>query len=233
MDQLVLIVAWLITCGLVYVLGFYLGRGTQEHQGGTEERMVRLPVTAVPPPEGQHPADPKEFPSFYETLPAGERAGGRQAAVTTTVPAPATVTTTSQRPTGTTAPHAATTTLPHTTTATIPRPPAPGAPPPPAPAIPPPAPATPPTPLARPVPPRGGGSWSVEANPTRSRVEAEQLLANLRKRGYDAEMVQVQRDGDTWYRLRVGRYGTAEQANEVMRRLRDVEGVTHAFVASD
>jgi hypothetical protein len=46
-------------------------------------------------------------------------------------------------------------------------------------------------------------------------------------------MVQVERDGDTWYRLRVGRYATAEQATEIMRRLRDVEGVTHVFVASE
>ena len=71
------------------------------------------------------------------------------------------------------------------------------------------------------------------ANPTRNRGEAEALETQLRGRGYDATVVQVLRDGDTWYRLRVGRYATAEQATETMRRLRDVEGVTHVFVASE
>jgi cell division protein FtsN len=58
-------------------------------------------------------------------------------------------------------------------------------------------------------------------------------MATLRRRGYDATLVQVERDGDTWYRLRVGRYSTSEQATDTMRRLRDVEGVTHVFVATD
>ena len=34
---------------------------------------MRLPVTRPPPPEGQRPKDAKEFPSFYQALPAGER----------------------------------------------------------------------------------------------------------------------------------------------------------------
>src|SRR6185369_2028827 len=92
--------------------------------------------------------------------------------------------------------------------------------------------ATPPTTLAHtasappPVVPRtaGKGGYTVEASPTRSRSEADQLLAQLRRRGYDASIVQVERDGDTWYRLRVGRYSTSEQATDTMRRLRDVEG---------
>jgi cell division protein FtsN len=58
------------------------------------------------------------------------------------------------------------------------------------------------------------------------------MLAQLRRRGYDATLIQVERDGDTWYRLRVGRYQTSEQATDTMRKLREVEGVTHAFVAT-
>ena len=79
----------------------------------------------------------------------------------------------------------------------------------------------------------GAGGWTVEANPTRDKNEAEFLLGRLKNRGYDASLVHVQREGDTWYRLRVGRYGSAEQASEVMRRLRDQEGIPHAFVASE
>ena len=79
----------------------------------------------------------------------------------------------------------------------------------------------------------GKGGYTVEASPTRSRSEADQLLAQLRRRGYDASIVQVDRDGDTWYRLRVGRYSTSEQATDTMRKLREVEGITHVFVATD
>jgi hypothetical protein len=55
----------------------------------------------------------------------------------------------------------------------------------------------------------------------------------LKGRGYDAILVEVPRDGMTWYRIRVGRYATAGQATEAMQRLRDQEGVSHVFVASE
>src|SRR5581483_8732965 len=51
-DRLVLLVAWLVTCGLVYLLGFYVGKGTQERRPVIDSRLVRLPVTSTPPPEG-------------------------------------------------------------------------------------------------------------------------------------------------------------------------------------
>jgi cell division protein FtsN len=87
---------------------------------------------------------------------------------------------------------------------------------------------TPPAPA-----PRTTGGWTVEANPTRSRQEAEELQLRLRSRGYDSTLVHVLRDGETWYRLHVGRYGSPEQASEVVRKLRDGEGVAHAFVATE
>jgi len=45
--------------------------------------------------------------------------------------------------------------------------------------------------------------------------------------------VRVLRDGDTWYRVLVGHFASAQQATETMQRLRDREGVAHAFVASE
>jgi cell division protein FtsN len=239
-DRLVLIVMWLVTCGLVYVLGYYVGKGMPDRHAAMEERSVRLPVTSSPPPEGQRPKEAKDFPSFYQALPAGERPIDVARGTPVTAPPPSVVSTTVPRPTTTTtaAPGVATpatsrifvttsTTLgratPTTTPpATAPRPSGPGATTP--------APGAPPTTLPR-TSARGG--YTVEASPTRSRSEAEQLLGTLRRRGYDATLVEVERDGDTWYRLRVGRYATSEQATETMRRLRDVEGVTHVFVASE
>ena len=93
------------------------------------------------------------------------------------------------------------------------------------------APATPPLPSAEATVPAGG--WTVRTNPTRSREDADGLLQQLRGRGYDATLVRVVRDGDTMYRVQVGRFTTAEQASEMMHRLREHEGVEHAFVASE
>jgi cell division protein FtsN len=240
-DKLLLVAAWLVTSGVVYVLGYYVGKGTPSRHAAVEERAVRLPVTSTPPAEGQRPKENKIFPSFYHALPAGERpidvargtpvtAPGSAAPATTlarttttvgratTLPTPTTTvprpapTTTAPRPTLPT-----TTTLVRTTT-TAPRPAA-----------------APPTTVPSPVVPKATsrGGYTVEASPTRSRSEAEQLLATLRRRGYDATLVEVERDGDTWYRLRVGRYASSEQATDTMRKLRDVEGVTHVFVATE
>jgi cell division protein FtsN len=72
----------------------------------------------------------------------------------------------------------------------------------------------------------------VLANPTRSRDEADGLARQLRARGYEATLVRVVRDRDTWYRVQVGRFASSDQATEMMHRLRDREGVSHAFVAS-
>jgi cell division protein FtsN len=106
--------------------------------------------------------------------------------------------------------------------------------------VPHPAPATvvaahPAAPAALTPPPHAGatGAWTVLANPTQNRDEADALTRQLRGRGYDATLVRVVRDGGTWYRVQVGRFATSDQASETMHRLREHEGVTHAFVASE
>src|SRR5262245_48800375 len=90
-DRLVLFVAWIVTCAVVYVLGYYVGRGTPDRRSVMEERTVRLPVTSTPPPEGQREKEAKDFPSFYQALPAGDRpidvARGTPAPPTTQTPA--------------------------------------------------------------------------------------------------------------------------------------------------
>ncbi|HUE30287.1 MAG TPA: hypothetical protein VMR79_05395, partial [Verrucomicrobiae bacterium] len=102
-DRLILLVAWVTTCGLVYLLGFYVGKGTQARSLRVEQQVVRLPVTAGPPPEGQRPKTEPEF-GFYDKLmgePGAERheeakaaepavpAVARQAVAATPAPAPA------------------------------------------------------------------------------------------------------------------------------------------------
>jgi hypothetical protein len=264
LDRLILFTAWLVTCGLVYGLGFYTGKGTQERRLGMEERIVRLPVTSEVPAEGQRPKAATEF-TFYETLVSGDRGrdGGH-------IPKP------TQAPTGAVAmpPAEMQPPVPGTIPAkpagpppTMPIPARPAAPPPPSKPVaqasrPVPGPTgasmplgdvpvpstvaatgTPPSTAmpqlqvatAKPVAPKppAARGFTVEASPTRDRGAADTLLANLKGRGYQASVVSVRRDGDTWYRVRIGRYPTAEQASEAMRRLRERDGVAHAFVAAE
>ena len=243
-ERGILLVAWAVTCGLVYLLGFYTGKGTQERQLGLEERVVRLPVTSAPPPEGQRPKGNNEL-TFYEKLVTGAGDGGMAPK-----PAPREAPAREPQPTPPAAPAAAPDAAAPAKPAATAKPAPPAAVPAkvatvaPSPAVTTgaakPAPTAAPGPVARPAttattqpPARQTGGWTVEANPTRNRAEVDDLLYRLRGRGYQASVSQVQREGDTWYRLRVGRYATPEQANEVMRRLREQEGVAHAFVASD
>src|SRR3989442_1487047 len=222
-DRVVLLLAWGVTCGLVYLLGFYVGKGMQERPFGPEDRLVRLPVTSTPPPEGQRPKAESDF-TFYDTLTGSERGtphpphDAGHPAPTPTPAAPATA-----------APLAA-------VAAPAPRPRPKDVTSPPEPASPPPQHAAAPAAVAAPAPPAtrpAGGSWTVLANPTRSREEADGLVHQLRARGYDASLVRVVRDGDTWYRVLVGHFASAQQATETMQRLRELEGVAHAFVASE
>ena len=58
------------------------------------------------------------------------------------------------------------------------------------------------------------------------------MRANLARRGFAATVQAVPKDGSTWYRLRVGRYASAEQAQQAVRQVRDRGGVSRAYVAS-
>ena len=90
-----------------------------------------------------------------------------------------------------------------------------------------------PPPTAPGLPPQAAsGRWTVYANPSRDQLAVEHERAALRAKGYPAEVEMQRRDGDTWYRIRVGRYATEAQAEETSRKLR-TDGVGHAFVQSE
>jgi len=244
-DRLVLLVAWIATCGVVYLLGFYVGEGTQARSLG-EQQVMRLAVTSAPPPGGQHPKAEPEF-AFYDKLmgehgperapepervreeakpaPPAEPGLPRQAAAATPPLAPVVAKPARHAPMALAAKPRP---RPFHLTANVPEKLV-------APKLPAPVHAAPPEPprSARALPPPPAGGFTVLANPTRGRDEADHLVKQLRGRGYDANLVRVVRDGDTWYRVQVGRFTTSEQATEMMHRLREHEGIEHAFVASE
>lgn len=92
------------------------------------------------------------------------------------------------------------------------------------------APATVPTPALR---TGAKGDWSVQVSATRDPRTADTVLKRLRTKGYDAFILKVRRRGETFYRVRVGHYGSLEEAQQVVSRLRREPGVPEAFVASD
>jgi len=77
------------------------------------------------------------------------------------------------------------------------------------------------------------GAWSVQVNATKEEEVARSLAKRLRERGYDAFIVEQSREGATWYRVRVGRLQSIEMANELVSKIKEREGLPHAFVASD
>ena len=89
-------------------------------------------------------------------------------------------------------------------------------------------------PAAAPTPrPPSKGDWSVQVSATRDPRTADGVLRRLRGKGYDAFVLKVRRRGETFYRVRVGHYGSLEEAQQVVSRLRREPGVPEAFVASD
>ena len=243
-ERLILVGVWLMSCAVVYGIGFYSGNRIQERVPASEDRVVRLPVTAQPPPEGQRAKQGDEF-TFYESLvpgahPDANDSKGRAPAPDAKTakaqpPAKSGATASSAGPkervaaggkSGTSAtakPGAKTASAVKSGTKSGNK-----------------SATTPGTATAA----RAGGTatakrsapkrtaYTVEASPTRSRSEAEAMRANLARRGFDATVQAVPKDGGTWYRLRVGRYASAEQAEQAVRQVRDRGGVSRAYVAS-
>jgi cell division septation protein DedD len=73
----------------------------------------------------------------------------------------------------------------------------------------------------------------VQVTATLDRRTADDMVRRLRAKGFDAYVVRAPRQGKTYYRVRVGRFPSAEYAGQMVSRLRREPGVPEAFVASD
>ena len=59
-------------------------------------------------------------------------------------------------------------------------------------------------------------AWSVQVAAYKGQAEADKLVSSLTQRGYQA---RVDADG-TWFRVRIGRYATARDAEEALKRIK-------------
>jgi cell division protein FtsN len=226
-QRLVLLGAWLVSSGFIYVLGVYVGKGMRGGSADITPR-VALPVAAAEPEPASGPPDVQSPLTFYDVL--GARDGGGTAtpppAAKPSVAAPAAA------PSGPSEQRLDVPPEPRALAAAPSGLPGDAAPAPSSPAQAPSAPAASSSPPIAPLPVAADGRWTVYANPTQDRLAVEHERAALRAKGYPAEVVTLRRDGDVWYRIRVGRYATETQAAEASRRLR-ADGAGHAFVQSE
>ncbi len=198
-----LIFGFLITSALIFLFGIWVGRDITERRLASQERVVRMPVPIQPTPAAEAKTDVDL--AFYQKL--KEKAEQRlQETATAGTPSPA-------------APHAAMAAAP---TAAAPRPTEKR------------SPQATPTPRPKRETERtdewADKGWTVQVNATTNPQQATDLARTLRSKGYDAYTVQAPMHGQTWYRVRVGRFTSREKAKELETKLKTSEAMENAYV---
>jgi len=75
--------------------------------------------------------------------------------------------------------------------------------------------------------------WSVQISAAPAKDIADTLVQRLRANGYDGYVVQAEVKGQTYYRVRVGRFDAREEAESVRQSLARQEGYRDAYLTGD
>jgi len=67
--------------------------------------------------------------------------------------------------------------------------------------------------------PTGDGRYTIQFSAWQSKTKADEQASLLTAGGFDAYVDQGTMEGETWYRVRVGRYNSRADAREVIGRL--------------
>jgi cell division septation protein DedD len=220
-QTFVIIFGFLITSGLIFLFGIWVGRDVAERRLVQEERVVSAPI--LPPPTANEAAKHDVDQSFYEQLKgkAYQRLQETAAAASATAPPRSPVAGGGQLPIATvgTTPQVAQAAAPTRTAVQVVQKPTPK-----------------PTPPARVKAPETHGDewadagWTVQVNATTNPEQATDLAQRLKSKGYDAYTVQAPMRGQTWYRVRVGRFASRDKAKEIESRLKNTEGLENAYI---
>jgi cell division septation protein DedD len=81
-------------------------------------------------------------------------------------------------------------------------------------------------------PKENGKVWTVQVNAYPDERSANQLVDRLKNKGYNAAMSETRNKGKLWYRVRVGRYGSREEADKAVEELKNKEKLEKAFATS-
>jgi cell division septation protein DedD len=77
-----------------------------------------------------------------------------------------------------------------------------------------------------------GKVWMVQVNAYPDERSARQLVDRLKNKGYNALMTETRNKGKLWYRVRVGSYGSREEADKALEELKSKEKFESAFATS-
>jgi cell division protein FtsN len=77
-----------------------------------------------------------------------------------------------------------------------------------------------PNPPPRALPP-GAKPYNIQIEAVMDKSGADEMVSRLKELGYNAQEMKVAMNGQTWYRVRVGPYGSAEEATAAQNELRD------------
>jgi cell division septation protein DedD len=80
---------------------------------------------------------------------------------------------------------------------------------------------------------RRGSAWTVQVGAGIKKEVVVKQVAQTKAKGYKAYMVETERDGQTWYRVRVGRFATRGEAEALRGILASREGYRSSFITND
>ncbi len=75
-------------------------------------------------------------------------------------------------------------------------------------------------------------TWSVQLNAFPDERSAKQLVDRLKNKGYNAVISEGRNKTKVWYRVRVGKYSSREEADKALENLKNRENFDKAFATS-
>lgn len=205
LEVLGLILVFAGGSAIVFLLGIFVGKGLQEREVRSEETIVRLPVGGEAVAEKRPSREPsRPAVAPVPTVSPAIRLAVKPAPTASPVPRPTSSPSPAPKP-------PASTRVPVLAGPTAaPSPPAPTQ-----------------------IPVSEDGRWAVQVNATKDAGTARRLIFELRQKGYSAYLVEVRLRGETWYRVRVGRFATMAQATGMVVRLKNKERYPRAFLVEE
>jgi len=74
--------------------------------------------------------------------------------------------------------------------------------------------------------------WTVQVNALPDERSAKIWVDRLQNKGYRAYVTEVRNQDKLWYRVRVGKYGTRDEADKMLETLKNKENLTKAFATN-
>jgi len=81
--------------------------------------------------------------------------------------------------------------------------------------------------------PESSKKWSVQISAVPEKAAADALMQRLKDNGYDSYVIKAEVKGQSYYRVRVGRFDTQADAESARQSLTHKEGYRDAYLAGD